>query len=354
MNTRRATLRAHAHRLTNREIQNAIDANVVEAEDGNESENVNSDEEAVDEITDSEEDENFEPNSSESESDDESEETESTSRVDTREAAVVATSNVYTGRDNTEWNAEPVDQIPNRFRNLQIDSKVNLPPGKRLDSAMDCFRLIFDDSLLAIIVRFTNIEAKKHNASWKEIDQNELLAYIGLLIIAGVDRSSKRNYSEFFNRLRGFPIFRATMSRDRFKSFLRFIRFDDKDSRSVRRARDKLAPIRDVFDIVNKNLTKHFQPGKNITIDEQLVPFRGRCAFKQYIPSKPDKYGLKLFWVCDAKTAYPLKAVPYLGEFIFIRFFLIVYSFVDRFPRERTYWCQPCDECCLCCCDGAL
>lgn len=89
------------------------------------------------------------------------------------------------------------------------------------------------------------------------------------------------------------------MSLKRFKEILRFIRFDEKDIRSVRRSKDKLAPIRDLFDIVLANLKRSYSPGQNITIDEQLVPFRGRCAFKQYLPSKPDKYGLEIFWACD-------------------------------------------------------
>ena len=51
-------------------------------------------------------------------------------------------------------------------------------------------------------------------------------------------------------------------------------------------------------------------PGDNITVDEQLVPFRGRCSFIQYMPSKPDKYGIKIFWACDSETAYPFRGAP--------------------------------------------
>ena len=43
-------------------------------------------------------------------------------------------------------------------------------------------------------------------------------------------------------------------------------------------------------------------------------PFKGRYPFRQYILSKPDKYGIKIFWICDAKSFYPLKAKPYLGK----------------------------------------
>ena len=55
-------------------------------------------------------------------------------------------------------------------------------------------------------------------------------------------------------------------------------------------------------------------PDPFITADEQLIPWRGRCKFLQYLPSKPDKYGIKVFWACDAENQDPVGAVPYLGK----------------------------------------
>lgn len=78
--------------------------------------------------------------------------------------------------------------------------------------------------------------------------------------------------------------------------------------------RDKFATFRDFWELININLLKHYIPGKTLTIDEQLVPFRGRVSFLQYIPSKPDKYGMNIFWVCDSSNSYPLKRIPYLGQ----------------------------------------
>ena len=61
-------------------------------------------------------------------------------------------------------------------------------------------------------------------------------------------------------------------------------------------------------------LTKHYLPGPHFTVDEQLIPFRGRCLFRQYMSAKPDKYGMKLSWICDCKNSYPLKGIPHLGK----------------------------------------
>lgn len=47
-----------------------------------------------------------------------------------------------------------------------------------------------------------------------------------------------------------------------------------------------------------------FSPDRDLTVDEQLVLFKGRCSFGQYIPKKPAKYGIKIWAAFDAKTSY--------------------------------------------------
>ena len=99
-------------------------------------------------------------------------------------------------------------------------------------------------------------------------------------------------------------ILRACMSYKRFLFLLRSIRFDDKETREMRRSTDKLAAIRVFLDQFVGNCMGTYNLGEFVTIDEKLEAFRGRCSFIQYIPSKPAKYGLKVFALCDAKTFY--------------------------------------------------
>ena len=68
-----------------------------------------------------------------------------------------------------------------------------------------------------------------------------------------------------------------------------------------------------IFDIWKHKLLRPFIPYEYITVDESLVPFRGRYRFKQHMPSKTAKYGLKYWCLYDAKTAYCLRIWPYLG-----------------------------------------
>ena len=50
------------------------------------------------------------------------------------------------------------------------------------------------------------------------------------------------------------------------------------------------------------------------TIDEMLLKFSGRFSFRQYMPSKPGRYGIKFWILADAQNHYCYNAMPYLGK----------------------------------------
>ncbi|XP_055838968.1 piggyBac transposable element-derived protein 4-like [Episyrphus balteatus] len=104
------------------------------------------------------------------------------------------------------------------------------------------------------------------------------------------------------------------MSLKTFKKISRVIRFDNRDTRIERRLLDKFAPIRELWNQWVEILPKLYNPSENVTIDEQLVAFRGRCPFRQYIPSKPAKYGIKFWVLCDSATSYAWNIQPYTGK----------------------------------------
>ena len=74
---------------------------------------------------------------------------------------------------------------------------------------------------------------------------------------------------------------------------------------------DRLAPIREIWTMFINNCTECYTHGNKMTVNEQLLSFRGRCLFRMYIKSKPDKYGIKLITLNDAETSYLVFAVLY-------------------------------------------
>ncbi|XP_055915149.1 uncharacterized protein LOC129948248 [Eupeodes corollae] len=43
-----------------------------------------------------------------------------------------------------------------------------------------------------------------------------------------------------------------------------------------------------------QNCRLPYSVGENVVIDKMMIGFRGKCPFRQYMKSKPDKYGIKL------------------------------------------------------------
>ena len=95
---------------------------------------------------------------------------------------------------------------------------------------------------------------------------------------------------------------------------MRFLRFDDFETRLSRVSTDKLAPIREILDHIKYTLNTSYIPHTFLTIDEHVCTYRGRCSFRQFLPSKPDKYGIKIFILADSSTYYPYNIEVYSGK----------------------------------------
>ncbi|CAL7935170.1 unnamed protein product [Xylocopa violacea] len=112
----------------------------------------------------------------------------------------------------------------------------------------------------------------------------------------------------------GRRILGRTMSRDKFKQILRFIRFDKRTERSRCLQTNKFALVSEIWDKFIENSQACYQPGQNITVDEQLFPTKARCKFIQYMPNKPNKFGIKFWLASDVSSKYILNGSVYLGK----------------------------------------
>ena len=82
--------------------------------------------------------------------------------------------------------------------------------------------------------------------------------------------------------------------RNRFQGILRVLEYDDDAARQSGRSPDKFSSIKNALEVWNESLLDAFVPSANLTVNKQLETFCGRCPFRQYMPSKPRKYGIKI------------------------------------------------------------
>ncbi|XP_055838818.1 piggyBac transposable element-derived protein 4-like [Episyrphus balteatus] len=229
----------------------------------------------------------------------------------------------YIGKDNhTKWKKNrPSMKVRRHNRNIVTQLPGVKGEAKNLKESGDIWKLFFTENVMSQITAYTNQQIKlvtpkcERERDCSETDEVEIQALFGLLLFAGVRRNSRLNAKDLFKTDGSSPdIFRLTMSWNRFYLLLRCLRFDEKSTRPVRSSVDKLAPIRDLFEEIIASFKKYFSPSQFVTIDEKLEAFRGRCNFRQYIPSKPNRYGIKIYALTDAKMFYTSDMEVYLGK----------------------------------------
>ena len=125
-------------------------------------------------------------------------------------------------------------------------------------------------------MHFTLAEARREGFEAFSLSKDEFTAFFGLYILRGVLKGRDKPLFNFRDEEYGRLIFRKTMSKNKFQSILRYIRFDDKKSRSFRRQTDKFAAIRELWDSIMDNCQKSYFPGANVTNNEQLFRCRAR------------------------------------------------------------------------------
>jgi len=147
-----------------------------------------------------------------------------------------------------------------------------------------------------------------------DLTLSELNALLGLLILAAALKDNHLTLNLFFDSSFCGNIYRATMLEKRFCIIINCFRFDDRKTRLKHNNETKLAPISFVWDILMINCKNNYKPSSYVTIDVQLVGFRGQCPFRMYIPSKLTRYGIKIVMMCDNSTKYVIDSIPYMGK----------------------------------------
>lgn len=224
----------------------------------------------------------------------------------------------YTSRFGMIWSSIPHRSTKKDSSNDTIQKSGLTNITENISSVEDAFMCFMPQMILEKILIYSNLEhAHKKNSKEgiEEITIMELKAFIGLLLLASLLGKSKIDLKCLWRRspLESL-IFKATMSRTRFQNIISCLRFDDKKTREGRKRTDKFASIREIWSYFQDCLQTCYTPGSNVTIDEQLLGFRGKCSFRQLMPKKPDKYGLK-FWLCvDVDSHYVFTAFPYVGR----------------------------------------
>lgn len=206
-----------------------------------------------------------------------------------------------TAHDETTWSSSLTDFTP-------PSNLLSTPSYLTESEPLPLFQLFLSPRLMQQIAASSTAYAHFKGASTWSVDAAELYRLVAVHIIMGVHRLPRS--SMYWQAEWGSRSVATAMSRNRYRELIRYFYISDPTTAYV-----STSPVSKLSSLIN-HLQASFQlysiPSRNLTIDESIVPFKGRSRLKQYIPSKPHKYGYKVW--CLASSGYVHKFEVYEGK----------------------------------------
>ena len=166
------------------------------------------------------------------------------------------------------------------------------------------------EELLKLIIKQSNVYANQNRRNFT-VTKEELKAFLGINFVMAINKLP--TIAEYWrvDNLIGNDGIQNTMIRNRFCEILQNLHFADnrKDDKT-----DKAFKMRPVIDHLNSKFSEVLSNDSEQSIDEHMVKFKGRSGMKQYIKSKPIKWGFKFWFRCSSKSGYLYQMDIYLGR----------------------------------------
>ena len=247
------------------------------------------------------------------------------------------------GRRGRGATTRPAAARTERWRNRESEDedfvapprpfKPRREPGPACDktapwSPLELFRLFFSDRVVGTLIKNTNrnavrrreTEAKAYTRKWTPLAREEFFVFLAIVLFSGLVQVPER--SDFWKNdvPYGFRFPANVMSRDRWEAIMWSLHLSDPDEEEENERKrgtdsyDRLFKIKPLYTDIIAACQSHYHPSQNIAIDERMVKSKARVHFKQYMKSKPTKWGFKLFVLADSLSAYTWNFSVYVGK----------------------------------------
>jgi Transposase IS4 len=199
------------------------------------------------------------------------------------------------------------------------------------DSPLDFFSLLLPDAFIQRMVDLTNAFGEQKDAAaergegksedeaqageraasqWMPTTKEELRALIGCLIYMGIVHMDATK--DYWAALTSQSFVQAAFPRNRFLVLLRGLRVSEPES-PEEAAADRLAKLKELLAVMEENMLKYFYPGRELTIDEAMIAFKGRSIMRQHIAKKASPHGFKVWTLVDCSTNYVCALDIFIG-----------------------------------------
>ncbi|XP_041455728.1 piggyBac transposable element-derived protein 4-like [Lytechinus variegatus] len=192
---------------------------------------------------------------------------------------------------------------------------------------LDYLMCLIGDDFFEMIARNTNINAASKrppvepddrdefacsDPAWTPTNKDEIKAFISINILMGINHTSE--YQDCWSNdpaLRN-EFVSSLMTKNRYEKLSQYLHCSN--VRQPVEENDKVHKVSNFIKTLQRNFPLMFVPGQSLSVDEAMIKFNGRLSWKQYMPPKPTKWGIKLWCLCDSVTGYCLAFQVYTGR----------------------------------------
>lgn len=126
--------------------------------------------------------------------------------------------------------------------------------------------------------------------------------FLGLIVLMGQIKKDVLYDYWSTDRTIETPFFAQVMNRNRFVQIMQSWHFANNDN--IPRNAHRLAKVQPVIDHLRRKFNDVYKPRQQLSLDECIIPWRGRLSIRTYNPGKITKYGILVRMVCEAVTDY--------------------------------------------------
>ena len=172
-----------------------------------------------------------------------------------------------------------------------------------------------------MLVSQTNLYAEQkrepaESSVWYPVTESEMKAWISLYLNMGL--VTKPNFNSYWSTdpVLSSPFFPSLTSRTQFFQILRYFHFADNTHAPSSESADynKLDRIQPFLDLVIVRFQEVYTPERQLAIDETLIKFKGKVHFRQFMPIKLGRFGIKAFTLAESTSGYVLNSKIYTGK----------------------------------------
>ena len=194
---------------------------------------------------------------------------------------------------------------------------------------VDYFMLLLTPALLESMVTHTNFYASKFIRdnrdtlkrrsvvkNWVDTSACEMKAFVAVILNMGLTR--KPTIFSYWSTPSSqmTPWFGTVMSRERFQLILKFFHLVRTPLPTPGDLNyDPCARFNPIIEVANTTFRRYYIPRKEVSVDESLIGTKNKTDLIQYLPNKHHhKWGIKLWVLCEASTAYVVSFFVYRGK----------------------------------------